>query len=242
MKSKSALLAFLFGCGSLLAASSLHAASLYWDGTSTGDDANGGDGTWDNLTTSNWDDADTFGADLQWNNANNDTAVFGGAVGAVTIATGGVTVGGLQFDTAGYAIGGDVLTFGAAGSITVNANATISSALAGSVAIEKSGTASLTLSGVNTSFTGPWTLSAGTLVINNADSLGTGNVLVTGTSSITVTGGITYANAIDVGAALTLQLPSATATSAEFSGVLSGSGTLNIANSNSGNNQTNRIF
>lgn len=157
MKAKSTLRSFLLGCSSLLVASSLPAAPLYWDGTTTGADADGGDGTWidDSGTTTNWDDVATGGANTSWTNANTDTAVFGGAFGAVTIDAGGVTVGGLQFDTAGYTLSGGVLTFGAAGSITANENATISSALAGSAAIEKAGTASLTLSGVNTSFTGP---------------------------------------------------------------------------------------
>jgi len=152
------------------------AATLYWDGGTTGILTNGDGisqgtaGTW-NTTTLNWDQ----GADLAhvaWVNAGNDTAVFGGTGGTVALTT--VTVGGLTFDVAGYTISGSTMTFGAAGSITTNADATISSIIAGSAAINKAGAGALTLSGVNT-FTGALTLSNGTLKANTSTSaLGTG--------------------------------------------------------------------
>ena len=61
------------------------AATLYWDATpGTPDGAsNGGVGTWD-TATANWDDGDSYEL---WNNGGNDTAVFAGTAGTVTIDT-----------------------------------------------------------------------------------------------------------------------------------------------------------
>ena len=70
----------------------------------------------------------------------------------------------MQFDTAGYIISTNTLTFGAAGNIAVNTavntGVTISSVVAGSVAVQKTGTGDLTLSGNNT-YTGVLTLNGG---------------------------------------------------------------------------------
>ncbi len=171
MKPTFKLRAFLVGGASLLAASSLHAATnVTWDTTpgtvGTGDSTiTGGVGTWNTSTAvtpnGNWT-VDAGDNNIAWEDANNDTAIFGDTSGAVTIDAGGVTVGGLTFNTAGYTIGGDVLTFGLAGSITANADAAISSGIGGAVAISKEGTAALTLSGTNT-FSSGITLNNGTL-------------------------------------------------------------------------------
>lgn len=80
------------------------AAFRCWDGNDIAADADDGDGTWDNGVTSNWDSASTGGAATNWNNAGNEIAVFSGTVGTVTISAGGVTAGGLQFDTSGYTL------------------------------------------------------------------------------------------------------------------------------------------
>ena len=158
----------------LMTAGSAHAGTMYWDGgtediLTDGDGASqGGAGTWD-TTILNWD----AGASphVAWANANNDTAVFAGTAGTVTLGT-DITVGGLIFnDVSGYTITGSTLTFGAAGSIEANADATISSVIAGSEAIAKTGAGTLTLSGANT-FTGGVTLSAGTLILGSNTALG----------------------------------------------------------------------
>ncbi|BCX48444.1 hypothetical protein HAHE_23520 [Haloferula helveola] len=162
------------------------AASLYWDGTDTSADADGGDGTWDTATAS-WDDAPIGGVDSTWNNANNDTAVFGGASGTVTIDVGGVTVGGVEFGTAGYAVTGDPLTFGVAGTITANEDAEIAAVIAGGVGISKDGTGTLTLSGAN-AHTGGTTINAGAVYFTTPTTMpASGAVTVNTGSTLMVT-------------------------------------------------------
>jgi autotransporter-associated beta strand protein len=122
------------------------AANVYWDSDTNG--ANdlltgsglGGTGTWNTSTSatplSNWWPG-TGTVDQQWNNANNDTAIFSGTAGTVTLGD-AVAVGGLTFNTTGYTItgsGANTLTLGAtSNSIDLNGalGETISAQLAGS--------------------------------------------------------------------------------------------------------------
>ncbi len=155
-----------------------HAANLFWDGTDSTAEADGGLGTWDSSTT-NWSTAATAGSATAWTNANNDTAVFGGTAGTVTLGT-GITVGGLQFDTAGYTVSGaSTLTFGAAGNIAANADATISSVItaAAGTQITKTGSGTLTLSGANTF--NKFSINAGTVKSGSTTALGQHGTSVT---------------------------------------------------------------
>jgi autotransporter-associated beta strand protein len=97
----------------------------------------------------------------------------------------------------------------------------------GTLALAKSGSGSLTLSGANT-YTGGTTISGGTIFISNAASFGTGPVSVTGSTKFSVTGGVTYANDIHVGAALTLQVPTVTLGTATYTGVLTGTSDITV--------------
>lgn len=125
MKPTIALRSFLFG-GTLLAATPmLHAATLYWDGTDTTANADGGSGTWNNTAgNTNWDTLATAGVNSIWTNGAH-SAVFGGTAGTVTLGT-GVTVGGtspvaIAFNTSGYIVGGTQnLTFNVASEINLN--------------------------------------------------------------------------------------------------------------------------
>lgn len=138
-------------CACSLAAVIAHdapASDLYWSGNGV---VQGGAGAWD-TASSRWSVAAAGPFLSNWNNASNDAAIFGGgAAGTVTLGT-AITVGGLQFDTAGDVITGNTLTFGSAGSLAANQAATISSKLSGTVAITKTGPGTLTLNGsaVNT--------------------------------------------------------------------------------------------
>ena len=147
-----------------------HAAALYWDGTTSTGDADGGNGIW-NTALTNWDTLATGGADSVWTNANNDTAFFGGTADTVSLGA-PITVGGLQFDTAGYLVQTNTLTFGVSGNIVTNANATINSALAttGASVITKTGNGTLTLGG-NNIYAGNTTVSNGTLKAGSITAL-----------------------------------------------------------------------
>jgi len=231
----------------VVAGGTAQAGTLYWDGGTTdiGTNGNGasqgGAGTWD-TTILNWDQGAVL-PHVAWVNGNNDTAVFGGTAGTVTLGT-GITVGGLTFDAAGYIIASDTLTFGTAGSIAANANATISSVLAGSVAITKTGVGTLTLSGANT-YNGSTSIDSGTLTLSGAAGA------ITASSGVTLNGGnLTMTNAVGEsavnrvvdaagitsnGGTITWTNPSAdnTANWAETLGVLSlTSGQTNIISTN----------
>ena len=188
MKPKATLRHYLLlaAASSLLSVSYSHAADVTWDtapGTVGAGDSlvTGGAGTWD-TTNGNWT-TDGGANNIAWVNANNDTAIFGGTAGTVTLGT-GITVGGLTFDTAGYTVAGNTLTFGIAGNIAANADATISSILAGN-AITKTGTGTLVLTGTN-SYTNT-TISAGTLQIGAGGSTGTlGSGTVTNNAALII--------------------------------------------------------
>jgi autotransporter-associated beta strand protein len=214
MKPRHAILPVCF----TLAASSIHAADVTWDITpgtvGAGDSAiTGGGGTW-NTSNGNWT-TDGGANNVAWSNGSNDTAVFGGTAGTVTIDTLddlGVTVGGLTFSTANYIIAGaagETLTFGAAGNISNGVTATISAVVAGSATITKTGAGTLNLTALNT-FTGHTVISGGTLVVggnNTAATLGPAN----------------YAGNITNNGTL---LQFTNSTSQNLSGIISGSGTL----------------
>jgi autotransporter-associated beta strand protein len=151
------------------------------------------------------------------------TVIAPGTGGVVTLPS--TTPDNLYINT-----GGSILTTG-----NLNVLAPIADNGAGVLTLVKSGVSTLTLSGTNT-YTGGTVLNAGTVAINNASSFGVsaGAVTVNGDSRINATGGVTYANAIAVnsGTTLTLQNPATGSSStAEFTGVLSGSGNLFLPNS-----------
>jgi len=165
---------------------STQAANRWWDGANTGGTGDGasagGTAAWD-TSTLNWDQGNTLSR-VAWVNGNNDTAIFGGTAGAVSLGT-GITVGGLQFDTAAYIIQNNTLTFGTTASLVANQNATISSILAGSAAITKSGAGTLTFSGTNT-YTGGTTISAGTLQAGSTGAFNNTSALIMSSGSGTL--------------------------------------------------------
>ncbi|MGC4014082.1 MAG: autotransporter-associated beta strand repeat-containing protein [Luteolibacter sp.] len=169
----------------------VRAANITWDitpGTVGAGDGlvTGGTGAW-NTSNGNWT-TDGGVTNIAWSNANNDTAVFGGTGGTVTLGT-PITVGGLTFNIAGYTITGSTLTLGAASNlVAANANATISSIIAGTgSSLVKTGSGSLALNATNT-FTGGLVISAGTVTTNNTAGAGTGTVTLgdanTGSSNV----------------------------------------------------------
>ena len=182
----------------LLCISSASAQStLYWDGgivdiAGNGNGASaGGTGTW-NTTLLNWDAG--VASHVAWDNtAPLDTAVFGGTAGTVTLGT-GITAGGLTFTTGGYTITGNTLTLAGTSAPIIDATTgttTISSEIAGSDGLTKTGAGTLVLrrdSGSNT-YTGTTTLSAGTLQANAGTSLIASIANPLGTSALQLNGG-----------------------------------------------------
>jgi fibronectin-binding autotransporter adhesin len=158
--------------GAVLAAHvNAHADSLLW---------NTPGGSWDTVNA-NW----LNGVNpVTWNNATPDAAIFGATgVGTVSL-TEPITASSITFNTNGYTIAGNTLTLGGASpAITNNADAVISSVLAGTAGFTKAGAAMLTLSNANT-FTGGVTILNGTLKLANIGALNsnTPNAIVLGAS------------------------------------------------------------
>ncbi|BCU77630.1 autotransporter-associated beta strand repeat-containing protein [Luteolibacter sp. LG18] len=220
----------------------LRAADVTWDispGTvGAGDSAvTGGAGTWD-TATGNWT-TDGGVTNVAWINANNDTAVLGGAAGTVTLTT--ATAGGLTFSTTGYTIASGTLTL--AGSPVINTgslNATVNSVLAGSGGFTKSGTGSLTLGGSNT-VTGAVSIGGGTVVANHLSALGAAgaanqaSIQSGATVQLPLSG--TYAKAIRLNGG-TLQANNGTSTATTASGAFTLDGAMNSIVLNAGSSTT----
>ena len=218
-----------------------HSATLTWDGGNTGNaQSDGGNGTWDTNTTSNWWNG---AGDVVWPVAGglDDDAVFADTLGTVTLST--VNANSLTFNTTGYQLQGGTLTLdGATPTLTAGPgiSATISSIIAGSSGLTKTGAGTITLQGVNT-FTGGTTLgaSAGTLIARittTQNSLSSGAVAIGTGSTVQIdkantTGDITIANAFT--GAGTLQVLFAAGTTARntyLTGLSGFTGTLRLSN------------
>ncbi|WP_415663385.1 beta strand repeat-containing protein [Rariglobus hedericola] len=183
------------------------AASFYWDSdaTGSGNDAIAGTGlgstgNWNNSLSGTplvnwWSGSGT--TDQTWVNAGNNTAVFSGTAGTVSL-TDNITAGGLLFNTTGYTIntGANTLTFATGSTITLNniAAAAITGNVSGSGAVtltRSTGTAGiLTLNGTST---GGW--SGATTLSNGAGlTLSGSNQALLNTSGIDLGGNITLVN------------------------------------------------
>ncbi|MCW1924456.1 autotransporter-associated beta strand repeat-containing protein [Luteolibacter arcticus] len=147
--------------------------------------------TWSAGVNSNWDTSTANWTGSTWSNAAPDQATFAATgIGTVTLTT-AITANKLTFDNAGYTVAGNTLTLaGATPTIQANVDATISSVLAGSAGLVKSGSGQVTLSGANT-FTGGTTLSAGTIKVAANNALASGSITLndanTGSSNTTLT-------------------------------------------------------
>jgi fibronectin-binding autotransporter adhesin len=165
----------------------------FWDGTdlSGNGTGNGGTGTF-NATHTNWTGAPgAAGINDSWRGG---VGVFSGTAGTVTVS-GPLAFQGLQFSTAGTTLAGDALTLsgnplGNAAASFVNVDggvtATIAAAMSGAgVGLDKLGAGTLVLTGENT-YTGPTTISAGTLQLGDGGATGSirGDILNNATLAI----------------------------------------------------------
>lgn len=219
-----------------LAASKLPAANVTWDITpgavGVGDTAvTGGTGTW-NTTNGNWT-IDAGANNLAWVNANNDTAVFGGTAGTVSLGA-AITAGGLTFNTTGYTVTGNTLTLaGTTPTVTVTSagdSATISSVIAGSTGLTKAGAGTLVLGADNT-YTGGTTIGAGTLQFSNANQLEGATSIASGATLAYFATGTTntIANTFTGAGTIVLNMTSGAAGGTTLSGLGAFTGTVRLA-------------
>jgi autotransporter-associated beta strand protein len=135
-----------------------------------------GNGLWDSISA-NWTDPP------HWNNAVDDTAIFGSA-GAGTVTLGeNVTVSGMRFDAAGYTIAspGNGMQLQIPGrtdtTVETNADAVIGAQFYGTGELIKTGDGMLTLTGSST-LSGGVRINEGTLRIGNGGTTGSISGLV----------------------------------------------------------------
>ena len=149
------------------------AANYYWD--ATGAVVTGGSGSWD--TSSAFWSTTSAGSDAALRSfAADDIAIFTGTAGTATL-TEPITIGGLVFSGADFTVTGNTLTLdvsSGAPSISVTGGniATLSSIVAGSDGLTKTGNGVLKLTNSSNSYTGTTTISGGFLVISSAGALG----------------------------------------------------------------------
>jgi hypothetical protein len=165
----------------------------WWDLAITGitDGASqGGTGTW-NSTTTNWDRGFGFAAPVQWNNSNNDNAIFGGTAGTVTLGE-NINLQNLTFGAVnGYFIGDtaedNTLTFSGTKTITVNGSgsagdATIRAGITGSPTLNITGRADNNATHFSLLPTANVTMALGT--VNMLNTNGSNKRLVLGGASL----------------------------------------------------------
>lgn len=156
---------------------SASAVDFFWSADGA---TQGGVGTW-NTTNARFGASAAGPFTTVWNNvANaNDTAVFGGTAGAVTVGA-SITVNSLTFNTGGYSLAaGSTITFaGANPTITVNVtgtpNTTISAVYTGTSQITKMGTGRLELNASTNTNAGGYKIQEGFINLAAANRLGTG--------------------------------------------------------------------
>ncbi|ASM74311.1 outer membrane protein IcsA autotransporter [Pseudosulfitobacter pseudonitzschiae] len=139
-----------------------------WDTVADNDQVDGGTGVWDG-TTANWTN-DAGDTNRTWNTA--DNAYFDGTGGDVTVS-GQQETRYITFQTDGYTITGDALTFSpisGTGVTVATGTATIASDITSTTGFNKAGNGTLVLSGSN-SLAGTLNVSRGNLVATNANAL-----------------------------------------------------------------------
>ncbi len=174
------------------------ASTLYWDGgdANGANGANGGAGTW-NVSTLNWYPGAGI-VDQAWVNANNDTAIFAGTGGAVSLGA-PVTAGNLTFNSSGYVLdNANALTLAGTGNgrVTVasGVSTTVNSTVAGTVGLTAVGPGTLILGSAASSFTGNVYLNGGIVQVSANGNLGAvANSVNFATGALQLTGGFTTA-------------------------------------------------
>jgi autotransporter-associated beta strand protein len=184
------------GAASLTNLQSSRAAAVTWDSSGTSPTAPvDGPGMWDTTSTLWSNPTISLSADTTWNNATNDTAVFGnnGAADIVTIGTTGITAGGVTFNptssgsyTIAAAAGNNLTLAGTNPVIAANVSGTISApislnsnltvtdggaavttTLSGAISDGANGASSVTMNGTGTLALGVANSYSGGLTVNS---------------------------------------------------------------------------
>ncbi|KTF30106.1 outer membrane protein, partial [Xanthomonas vesicatoria] len=210
----------------------------FWDGAQTvaNGSIDGGSAAWTAGGT-NWTSIDGLTNDT-WQNS---FAVFAGTAGTVGVqGTQGIT--GMQFVTDGY-----VLSDGGAGGLSANAantiirvdpgvTGTIDVAIGGAGALQKLDTGTLVLDAAN-SYTGGTSLGGGTLVLGDAQALGTGALTAAAGTSLDSNQAVAVGNAVILDGALNLLGSNDLSLSGPVSGagglIKNGTSTLTLTGNNS---------
>ena len=141
---------------------------------------------WNTLDV-NWDN----GAATTWVNGGTELARFGAGVPTTLTLPEPISARHLDFTAPGYLIQGNVLTLTNVTRISGDVDAEVSSEVAGTVGVVKTGSGTLTLSGNNT-FTGPLQVRGGGMVVTGTNTYA-GTTTVTGSGSLSFAGAATKA-------------------------------------------------
>jgi len=185
-------------------ASTALAQTLYWD--LNGNAAGAGTtptGTW-NTSTANWttSSAGTTATTTYTSGANAIFSAGTNATGTFTVTVSGTqNVGSITIEEGTPTFTGGTINFSDATpdfTVGTGRTATVASIVSGTTGLTKAGAGTLILSGANT-FTGATAITAGTVQLQNAGSLGTAantsNTTVSSGASLQLLGGITTTNA-----------------------------------------------
>ncbi|MDM7580212.1 autotransporter-associated beta strand repeat-containing protein, partial [Xanthomonas fragariae] len=195
----------------------------FWDGTQTlaNGSIDGGAGVWSAGST-NWTSIDGL-SNSDWQNS---FAVFAGTAGNVGVqGTQGIT--GIQFASDGY-----VLSDAGAGALSTDAattiirvdpgvTGTIDVTIGGTGTLQKLDTGTLVLSAANT-YTGGTALGGGSLILGDAQALGTGTLTAATGTTLDTDQALTVANAVVLDGALSL----AGSNDLSLTGAIDGAGSL----------------
>ena len=211
---------------------------LYWDANGI-ENGTGGNGVWDR-DSEHWRLGSSSGTLQAWTDGAD--VMFSGTSGTVTIPDATTIHAASITIEEGYTIASQTsssllsLASGGTKVITVSGSTTISAKFTGSNGLTKAGTGTLTLSSATSDYTGPTTISGGTLVaaggsaIPNQSAVVLANVAgatlsLSGNETIgSLTGGGTSGGNVSLGS--NMLTVGANSTSTTFAGVISGTGGL----------------
>lgn len=150
------------------------ALDMHWDADgNAGNGAGGGSGNWQNAVGATWRNNPTF--NVEWDNPSLNPAIFGGTAGTVNVV-GTVTPASMTFNTS-YTLQGAGTVQMAGGTIAANALVTITSGLALSGNVNKTGAQAVQILGAQNHAPGTELTVSGGTVVFGTDAGASGAVL-----------------------------------------------------------------